>query len=140
VAKKTARVKVLNSPSEFKPPLRGGGGRSRGEREIPVSIAAHRDSLLVLEVLDFRHALGAKAFRPVLDIEFDLVPLIEVPVTVTNDRFVMDEHIVPRLSADKAKSFGLIEPLDCSAFHGTYPFIKVLLREPQPAVSSVYDL
>jgi hypothetical protein len=47
----------------------------------------------------------------------------------------MDEYIFAICARNKSKAFSSVEPLDCSFFHGTNPFLKKLSRS---TVGSVY--
>jgi hypothetical protein len=38
----------------------------------------------------------------------------------------VDEYIFAALTWNETKTFGSIKPFDCSFFHGTYPFIKIV--------------
>jgi len=55
--------------------------------------------------------LRLQTFRPLLDFELDLLPLIQRFVTIALNGGEMDEYILARLALNKAKTFRSVEPL-----------------------------
>jgi hypothetical protein len=58
-----------------------------------------------------------KAFRTLLNFEFDLVAFVQFPESVADKRLVVNEYIFTLLPLDKAVAFGSVEPLHCAFFH-----------------------
>jgi hypothetical protein len=57
------------------------------------------------------HVLRLQTFRPLLDFELDLLPLIQRLVTVALNGGEVYEHILARLALNKSKTFRSVEPL-----------------------------
>lgn len=73
--------------------------------------------------LDSANADRAQPFRALGDIELHTVTVIEVLEPVTGDLSVMHKDILAVFTGNESKSFGSVEPLYCSLFHGTVPFM-----------------
>jgi len=57
------------------------------------------------------HVLRLQTFRPLLDFELDLLPLIQRLVSVALNGGEVYEHILARLALNKSKTFRSVEPL-----------------------------
>jgi hypothetical protein len=68
------------------------------------------------------HVNGLESLRSLFDVELHLIAFVETLIAVTNYCFIMDENIFAVTAGNETKTFGSIEPLDCSLFHGTNPF------------------
>lgn len=85
--------------------------------------------------LNFGNVHCLQALRSRLDFELHFVAIVQRLVPVANNRFIMDEYIFAICARNKSKTFSAVEPLDCSFFHGTNPFLKKL---PRSTIGSVY--
>lgn len=72
-------------------------------------------------ISDLAYFRGLQSFRSLLNLELNLVSFVECSKTFSDDRLVMDEHVLTRLSTDEAETLGSVEPLDHALFHGTTP-------------------
>ena len=63
-----------------------------------------------------------KTFGALFDLELDLIAFIQIAVSFTDDGFVVHEHIFAIGTGNEAETFGSVELLDGSFFHGTHPF------------------
>ena len=57
-----------------------------------------------------------RSFWPLHQLEPNPIPLLERPISISHNSGIVDEHIGPILTANKPKSFGVVEPFD-PAFH-----------------------
>src|SRR5436305_14124655 len=80
----------------------------KGEAKAPPDVNA-----LPLESL---YVLRLKALRPLDYVELYSLAFLQATETVAADRREVYENIVPSLTADKAETFGVVEPLHCSLF------------------------
>ena len=55
--------------------------------------------------------LRLQTFRPLLDFELDLLPLIQRFVTIALNGGEMDEYVLARLALNETKTFRSVEPL-----------------------------
>src|ERR1035441_2255251 len=60
------------------------------------------------------HSVGLRTFLSIDDIELDFVAFLQGLVTIYLDGRIVNEYIRSILSANKAKTLGVIEPLDCA--------------------------
>src|SRR6266852_1669819 len=61
-----------------------------------------------------RHVRRLRPLGPLHNLEFDRISFLQCPVTVSDNRGIMYEHIRPILAPDESVSFRIIEPLYCS--------------------------
>jgi hypothetical protein len=114
------------------------GKQSRwGEIRIPIRL---RESGLVQQKtlsdqLDLGNVCGLQTLRAAFNFELHLIAFVQVSVTFTSDRLVVNEHIFTTRAGDKSETFGAIEPLHCALFHGTDPFFYT---NPQPGGHGTY--
>ena len=80
--------------------------------------------------LNFGNVYCLQAFRSCLDFELHLVAIVQGFVPVADNRLIMDEYIFAIGARNKSKTFCSVEPLDCSFFHGTNPFLKSYPDQP----------
>lgn len=72
--------------------------------------------------LDLMYVNGLESLGSTLDVKFHFIAFVKTFVTVSDDCFEMDEYVFAVATGNETKTFGSIEPLDCSLFHGTNPF------------------
>ena len=59
----------------------------------------------------WNYVLRLQTFRPLLDFELDLLPLIQRLVSIALNGGKMNEYVLARLALNKAKTFRSVEPL-----------------------------
>src|SRR6266699_2847140 len=81
--------------------------------------------------LDRSHVFCLEAFGPLGDVELDRLAFMQAAKAACLDSRKMHEHVLARLAADKAETFGVVKPFHCSLFHFVTCFycFEFLLRE-----------
>jgi hypothetical protein len=74
---------------------------------------------MILRTPDLQNlnVLSLPAFRTLLDIELDRLAFLKAAEAIRLDGGVVDENVLTILAADKTKTLGVVEPLNCSLFH-----------------------
>jgi hypothetical protein len=62
-------------------------------------------------LLNASHRVGLRSLLPLNDVKFDFVAFLQTLVAIELDRAVMNKHVGPIVTADKAVSLRVIEPL-----------------------------
>jgi len=73
---------------------------------------------LRLEILQNLYVLRLPAFGSLDYVELDRLAFLQAAEAIGLDRRIVDENIFPILTADEAVALRVIEPLNCSLFHG----------------------
>lgn len=71
-------------------------------------------------LLSFAYVGSLRSFLALHDLELNGIALLQAFVTFRTDGAVVDEHVRPVVSSNKAVSFGVVEPL-----HSTFQTIHV---------------
>ena len=74
----------------------------------------------VSEIADNLDVFGPGAFGVFDNIELDIVPFIEGPISIAEDGGEMYKDIIRAFAFDEAKAFGIIEPFDFACRHVTH--------------------
>src|SRR5689334_14706194 len=67
---------------------------------------------------------GLRSLIALGHVETDLLAFVETAVAFTDDRGVVNEHVVAVVAADEAKPFVGVEPLHCSGCHALPSFLR----------------
>jgi transposase len=74
-----------------------------------------------VRALDGLNVLSLPALGALGHVELDLLAFLQRTETVRLDGGVMNEDVLAVFTAQKSKTLGVIEPLDCACFHGVAP-------------------
>src|SRR5437764_14849334 len=83
-------------------------------------------------LLESLHVLRLKALRPLDDIELYSLAFLQATEAVAADSREVHENIGPSLTADKAETFGIVEPFHCSLFHCLIPIVFLNFCREEP--------
>jgi hypothetical protein len=78
-------------------------------------------------ILQNLYVLCLPAFGATLDIELHGLTFLEAAETVRLNCRMMDEYVLAILTADEAKTLGVVKPLHCSLFHFLFYLLFLLI-------------
>ena len=70
--------------------------------------------MFMMDFLEARDLVSLGAFRPLDDVELNLIALFEALVAFALDGTVMNKYVRPALAAEEAVALRVVEPLNCA--------------------------
>lgn len=67
--------------------------------------------MFVMDFLEARDLVSLRAFRPLDDVELNLIALFEALVTLALNGTVMNKYVRPAVAAEEAVTLCVVEPL-----------------------------